>query len=184
MKNVFIAIIMAMSLTNMTQAQKYFTKTGSISFYSDTPMEKIEAHTKSANCVLDGATGKIEFAVLVKSFQFDKALMQEHFNENYMESTKFPKSSFKGQIENFNSLDLSKNQKHKVAVSGQLTIHGVTKDIKNEAMITINNGKMECTSEFDVAVADYGIAIPSVVKDNIAKNVKIKVSSVLEPLKQ
>jgi polyisoprenoid-binding protein YceI len=71
-----------------------------------------------------------------------------------------------------------------VVVSGQLTIHGVTKDISTDAIIIVNNGKLECNADFDVAVADYGISIPAVVKDNIAKNVKIKVSSVLEPLKQ
>jgi hypothetical protein len=111
MKNVITALLMVMILTNIANGQKYFTKTGTISFFSETPMEKIEAQTKSANCVLDASTGKLEFAVLIKSFQFEKALMQEHFNENYMESTKFPKSTFKGQLDNFSSIDLSKKSK-------------------------------------------------------------------------
>ena len=183
MKNVMLSFLILMAAGTLT-GQKYFTKTGSISFFSDTPMEKIEAQTKSASCVLDAASGKIEFAALIKSFQFEKALMQEHFNENYMESSKFPKSTFKGQIDNITDVDFSKNQKYKVKVSGQLTIHGVTKDIKTDATITTNNGKAECNTSFDVAVADYGITIPSVVKDNIAKNVNITVSATLEPLKQ
>ena len=184
MKSISVSIIMLVLSANVIVAQKYFTKTGQVSFYSDTPMEKIEAQTKSANCVLDGATGKIEFAVLIKSFQFEKALMQEHFNENYMESNKFPKSTFKGQIENYSSLDLTKNGKYNVKVKGQLTIHGVTKDVVTDGTIQIQNDKIDCQSTFEVAVADYGIVIPAVVKDNIAKNVKIKVMANLEPLKQ
>ena len=98
MKQVFFAIIFMVSINQVSTAQKYFSKTGQIYFVSDTPMEKIEATNKSSNCVLDMASGKLEFGVLIKGFQFEKALMQEHFNENYMESNKFPKSIFKGQV--------------------------------------------------------------------------------------
>lgn len=184
MKRVLVLSCMLVIIAHASFAQKYFTKTGQISFYSDTPLEKIEAHTKSATCVLDGSNGKMEFAVLIKSFQFEKALMQEHFNENYMESNKFPKSTFKGQIVNFNSVDLSKNGRYNAKVSGQLTIHGETKDVSTDAVIQVQGDKLDCQSTFEVAVADYGITIPAVVKDNIAKVVKIKVMANLEPLKQ
>jgi len=183
MKSIILSAAFLITGVSAVSAQKYFTKTGNISFYSDTPMEKIEGHSKSASCVLDMATGKMEFAVLVKGFQFEKALMQEHFNENYMESTKFPKAVFKGQIADHTAIDLTKNGKHNVKVSGQLTIHGVTKDITTDATINVNNGKLESSSTFNVAVADFGISIPSLVKDNIAKSVKIAVNSNLEPLK-
>ncbi|MBK9745102.1 MAG: YceI family protein [Saprospiraceae bacterium] len=164
-------------------AQKYFTKTGHISFYSDTPLEKIEGHNKSSNCVLDVATGKLEVATLVKGFQFEKALMQEHFNENYMESDKFPKAVFKGQIDNYSKLDISKNGKVTVKVSGDLTMHGVTKKVTTDAMVSINNGKIIADASFNVLLADFNIKIPALVKDQIAKSLKIKVACTLEPLK-
>ncbi len=164
-------------------AQKYFTKTGHISFYSDTPLEKIEGHNKSSNCVLDVATGKLEVATLVKGFQFEKALMQEHFNENYMESDKFPKAVFKGQIDNYSKLDISKNGKVTVKVSGDLTMHGVTKKVTTDAVVSINNGKIIADASFNVLLADFNIKIPALVKDQIAKSLKIKVACTLEPLK-
>ena len=164
-------------------AQKYFTKTGHISFYSDAKLEKIEGHNKSSNCVLDLSTGKLELATLVKGFQFEKALMQEHFNENYMESNKFPKATFKGQIEKYSVLDVSKNGKFPVKVSGDLTMHGVTKKITTEAIIQVVNGKLDADATFNVLLADYNIEIPALVKDQVAKSVKVKVDVTLEPLK-
>ncbi len=167
----------------MVSGQKYFTKTGHVSFYSDTPLEKIEAQNKSSNCVLDLATGKLEFAVLIKGFQFEKALMQEHFNENYLESNKFPKATFKGQIDNYTKIDVTKNGKSTVKVSGDLTLHGVTKKLTTEAMVEVKGGKIDADATFNIIVADYNIAIPSLVKDQISKSVKVKVDATLEVLK-
>lgn len=181
MKQVFFAIIFMVSISQVGTAQKYFTKTGQIYFVSDTPMEKIEATNKSSNCVLDMASGKLEFGVLIKGFQFDKALMQEHFNENYMESNKFPKSTFKGQIDNYKTIDVTKNGKYPVKVSGDLTLHGVSQKVVTDGFVTVNNGKIDADATFDIKVEDYGIEIPSLVKDKIAKNVKIKVDTTLEP---
>jgi hypothetical protein len=183
MKKLSLLAMLIFTLNWHINAQKYFTKTGHISFYSDTPMEKIEGNNKSSNCVLDLSSGKMEFATLVKGFQFEKALMQEHFNENYMESTKYPKASFKGQIENYKPFDLSKNDKIVGKVSGDLTIHGVTKKVTTDATFNITNGKIDAVSTFNILVADYGITIPSLVKDKIAKSVSINVSAKLEPLK-
>ena len=167
----------------MVSGQKYFTKTGHVSFYSDTPLEKIEAQNKSSNCVLDLATGKLEFAVLIKGFQFEKALMQEHFNENYLESNKFPKATFKGQIDNYTKIDVTKNGKSTVKVSGDLTLHGVTKKLTTEALVEVKGGKIDADATFNIIVADYNIAIPSLVKDQISKSVKVKVDATLEVLK-
>lgn len=164
-------------------AQKYFTKTAVVTFQSKTPLENIEATNKSGTCVVDFASGNVEFAVLVKGFQFEKALMQEHFNENYMESSKYPKANFKGTLEGVNSVDLSKNGKHKVKANGQLTIHGVTKPHTSEVLMEVKDGKVISSTSFQVAVADYGISIPALVKDNIAKNVSINVNATLEALK-
>ncbi len=183
MRKFIIGFFLVFLGVQVMSAQKYFTKTGHISFYSDTPLEKIEGHNKSSNCVLDVATGKLEVATLVKGFQFEKALMQEHFNENYMESDKFPKAVFKGQIDNYSKLDISKNGKVTVKVSGDLTMHGVTKKVTTDAMVSINNGKIIADASFNVLLADFNIKIPALVKDQIAKSLKIKVACTLEPLK-
>ena len=183
MRKFIISFFLVFLGVQVMSAQKYFTKTGHISFYSDTPLEKIEGHNKSSNCVLDVATGKLEVATLVKGFQFEKALMQEHFNENYMESDKFPKAVFKGQIDNYSKLDITKNGKVTVKVSGDLTMHGVTKKVTTDAMVSINSGKIIADASFNVLLADFNIKIPALVKDQIAKSLKIKVACTLEPLK-
>ncbi len=183
MKNLVLLIVFVLMNVVFVNAQKVFTKTGHISFYSDTPMEKIEGHNKSSTCVLDLATGNLEYGALIKGFQFEKALMQEHFNENYMESTKFPKAIFKGKIDDYKLIDLTKNGKTNVKVSGKLTIHGVTKDVTTNGIITVNSGKVDADAEFNVMVADYNISIPSLVKDQIARSVKVKVDVTLEALK-
>lgn len=164
-------------------SQKYFTKTAVVSFESKTPLEKIEAINKSGTCVVDFTTGNVEFAVLIKGFQFEKALMQEHFNENYMESSTFPKANFKGKIEGIQNVKVTKNGKHKVIANGQITIHGVTKPLAQEVNIDIKDGKITAGTNFSVTVADFNIVIPSLVRDNIAKIVNVSISSNLEPLK-
>jgi hypothetical protein len=107
-------------------AQKYITKNGYIGFYSHTAMEDIKGDNNQVASVLDISNGDMVFQVLIKSFHFDRALMEEHFNENYMESDKFPKSSFKGKITNLSSVDFSKPGKYDVTVEGELNMHDVT----------------------------------------------------------
>ncbi|MBK9271136.1 MAG: YceI family protein [Saprospiraceae bacterium] len=171
----FICLIGFFSLS--LQAQKYFSKNASIRFYSDTPFEKIDAVNSTANTVLDISTGQIEFAVLVKGFQFEKALMEEHFNENYLESTKYPKSTFKGMIETPTSVNWSKPGSYKVNVKGKLSIHGVTKDVSIPSMFIISEDGITGKSKFKVVPGDYGIKIPSVVKDKIAQEIEISVEA-------
>lgn len=182
MKVYWIALVLIFGSYGFSHGQKYFTKNAEISFYSDTPMEKIEAHNKSSVCVIDFSDGRIEFSTLIKGFQFDKALMQEHFNENYMESDKFPKSQFKGQIMNYSVIQTDQNKRHKVKVNGDLTIHGITKNITAEADITTKSGDVLAEAEFDILVADFGIEIPAVVRDNIAQSVKINIKAALKTL--
>ena len=164
------------------EAQKYFTRAGNIHFSSDASLEKIEATNASATSVLDTESGRIEFAVLIKGFQFEKALMQEHFNENYMESDEFPKSIFKGNIKDVNTVDWTTDGEYPVEVSGDLTIHGVTKPVSIPAQIIIVGGAIKGNCTFQILVADYDIKIPTVVKDNIAKEVEIKIDVNYEPL--
>lgn len=163
-------------------AQKYFSKAGTVSFMSNAPLEKIEAKNASASTVIDAATGNMEWAVLIQGFQFEKALMQDHFNENYMESSKFPKAKFKGKIDNWTSVNLAKDGEYPVKVSGALEIHGVTKQITAEGRIIVKGKTFAAKSKFSVLVADYDIAIPKVVAENIAKQVDIEVHADYQPM--
>jgi len=154
---------------------KYFTKEGHISFHSETKIETIEADNYKATSIFDSNTGDIEFKVLIKAFDFEKALMQEHFNENYMESDQFPKSIFKGKITNIADVDLTTDGTYEVNVVGDMTIHGVTNAVSTTGKMMVEAGKIKATSEFIIKPADYEIKIPTVVVDNIAEELTIKV---------
>ena len=175
MKNLLVFAFLLIVGSIQLNAQKYFVREGKVSFYSDAPVEKIEASNNSATSVIDAESGKMEFAVLIKAFQFEKALMQEHFNENYMESSKFPKAKFKGMITNNAEVDYTKDGTYPVTVKGDLTIHGVTQPVEVSGEISVVNGIVNAKAKFEVAVADYDIKIPAVVQDNIAKTVLIDV---------
>jgi hypothetical protein len=180
-----IAIILAAFLfaASVFAQDKYFTKSGRISFHSRSPMETIEAQHKSVTCVLDTKTGNMQFAILMKGFEFEKALMQEHFNENYVESHKFPKAEFKGQIINSGEINFAKDGNYTARVKGQLTMHGVTKDVEANGTVLVKAGKLQTGAEFIVLLSDYKIEIPKIVKENISNTVKITVDCALEPLK-
>ncbi len=183
MKNLFIILFCIAGLSTI-HAQKYFTRDGFVHFYSETPMETIEADNNKLNCVLDLATGNIQLAALVKVFHFDRALMEEHFNENYMESSKYPKASFKGQITNIANIDFEETEKQPVQIQGTLTIHGVQNAISTQGSLWIVDGKIHAVTAFDIAPEDYGIKIPGVVRDKIAKNIHIDIKLVLQPFEK
>lgn len=175
-KSIFSMAVVLMFSSGLI-GQKYFSKTGEISFSSETAVENIEAVSNSASTVMDLESGKIQWAVLIKSFEFEKALMQEHFNENYMESSKFPKANFKGEIVDASKLDFSKDGKFELMTKGNLTIHGVTQEISVPAIFTITDGVVTGVSVFNVKPSDYEIDIPSVVRDNIAKTLEIEIKA-------
>ena len=125
--------------------------------------------------LLDISTGEMVFQALIKSFHFDRALMEEHFNENYMESDKIPKSSFKGKITNLSSVDFSKNGTYDVTVEGDLTIHDVTNKISTKGTIEVVSGGINANSKFNIVPEDYKISIPGVVRDKINKNLEVTV---------
>ncbi len=178
-----LALVCLLALSQALAQDKYFTKSGQITFFSGTPMENIEAKNSNATSVLDARSGKMEFAVLMKAFKFEKALMEEHFNENYVESGKYPKASFAGVISNIDEIDFKKDGTYKVKVKGNLTIHGVTKEIESPGTITVQNGVVKANSVFNVAPEDYKIEIPKLVRDKIAKQVKVTVNLDYQPLK-
>jgi len=176
MRKITSILIFMLFVSTSVFSQKYLTKNGKISFFSDAPMEKIEALNSQVNAALNISNGELVFKVLMKSFIFEKALMQEHFNENYVESDKYPNSTFKGKIQNINNIDFSKNGKHNVIVEGDLTIHGVTQKVKHPGTIEIKEGKIIAISKFMIALKDYNIKIPNNVLKNIAENIEISVN--------
>jgi len=175
MKKITLLIMMLM-IAMAVDAQKYMTKSGYIGFYSHTPIEDIKADNNQAAGVLDISTGDLVFQALIRSFKFSKALMEEHFNENYMESDKYPKASFKGKITNPGSVNFSKNGNYEVTVEGDLTIRDVTKKISVKGNLEVVTGGINGTSKFNVVPEDYNIKIPGVVKDKIAKTLEVTVS--------
>ncbi|HMU09893.1 MAG TPA: YceI family protein [Ferruginibacter sp.] len=177
MKQVILFTALFIMLLNQAVAQKYYTKNGSISFFSKTSLENIKADNNQVLSVLNAQSGEIQFSVLIKSFHFEKALMEEHFNENYLESEKFPKATFKGSITDMGRVNFSTDGMYTVPVSGDLNMHGVTKKITTTATITLKAGKVSATAKFLVKLADYNISIPSIVKDNIAESVEVTVLS-------
>jgi len=182
MKNLLILLLITGCIFSVS-AQKQFTKTGHIWFYSHAPLEDITAHNYQVTSVMNTENGEMAFKVTMSAFQFEKALMQQHFNEKYVESEKFPESTFKGKIANLSAVDFGKDGEHKTQVEGDLTIHGVTKPVKADGIIIVKDGKVSAKSLFKIAVADYEIKIPSAVKDNIAKEIDINVDITYEPMK-
>jgi polyisoprenoid-binding protein YceI len=146
-------------------------------------MEDIEAHNSQVVSILDISTGEIGVSMLMRSFNFRKALMEEHFNENYIESGKYPKATFKGRITNLDKLDLSRNGKVALEVTGDITLHGVTKPLAIEVEGTVINGTLQAKSVFALAVKDFKIEIPRLVRDNIAETVEVTVSLHYQPMK-
>ena len=164
-------------------SQLYYTKSGRISFYSKAPLEDIESINKTVDCILNTNTGSIQFSALIKSFEFQKALMQEHFNENYLESNKYPRSNFKGTIVNNSQVDYNKTGTYNVTVRGELTIHGISKTIEVNGTIKMGNSP-ELDASFPVKLSDHAISIPSIVKDKVSNTVKVMVNAKLEPYKK
>jgi polyisoprenoid-binding protein YceI len=173
-----IAILLLISLSFSANAQKYLTKNGKVSFFSKTAIEDIEAHNNQMNAALDFSTGTISFRVLIKSFVFEKALMQEHFNENYMESDKYPTSLFSGKIKDFEKIDLTKNGVHKVEVSGDLTIHGVTQKVTTEGTIEVKGGVVIGKADFNVKLKDYKVKKPKAVAEEIKISVNFEAAKI------
>ncbi|HEY0750565.1 MAG TPA: YceI family protein [Chitinophagaceae bacterium] len=184
MKKNLIVVATCLLIAGITHAQgRYFTKTGRIEFSSKAPLEDIDAVNKSVTAVLDAKSGALQFSVLMKGFEFDKALMQEHFNENYIESDKYPKADFKGTITNNGDINYTKPGTYTANVNGKLTIRGITKDVQTTGTIKVEGENLATTSAFNILLSDYNIKIPAVVKDKINNNVKISVNAKLEPLK-
>jgi YceI-like domain len=181
MKKILILNIFLI-ITTFSVSQKMFTRNGEIKFEGSMPaaIEEIAAINKTVSCVFDMQNGNFATLALVKSFKFKAPLMEEHFNENYIESSKFPKATFSGKILNFDVSKLT-SSKNIYDLEGDLSMHGVTKKIKTKIQLSLNSGKITSVASFSIKPKDYEIDIPSIVKDKIAENVKLSINFILEP---
>jgi polyisoprenoid-binding protein YceI len=186
MKNLKLALLtLLIGAPILLSAQRIFTKSANVSFdaTSNKSLEEIDAKTSTGTIVIDAATGAVEAAVLMKSFQFEKALMGEHFNENYVESTKYPKAVFKGKIADQSKVNFKQDGTYNINVTGNMTMHGVTKPVTAPATITVKGGKVSSQTNFTLTLADYGISVPSLVADKVAKVVKVSFGGAMETMK-
>lgn len=161
--------------------ERYLTKNGKISFFSEAALENISAENKQVLSIIDVSNGNIAISILMKSFLFEKALMQEHFNENYVESDKYPKAIFKGKIAD---IELITNESKKFEIKGIITIHGESKEIIIEAAILKVNENLVVSGSFTINLDDFKVKIPAVVAKNIAKEIKISFDLKHEPFKK
>ena len=180
MKNLLILIVL--SVSTQAYAQRYFSKTAHIKFFSHTSAEDIKANNYKSSIIIDKASGVVQVEGLIKMFEFEKALMQEHFNENYLESDTYPKATFKGKG-NFSGVNFAADGNYSVNVAGQLTMHGATKDVSATATIKISGGKIEGSTKFYINPRDYNVKIPDVVKGQISDKIEVTVKATLQPLK-
>jgi len=173
MKKILSLILLIGICAYTAHAQRLKTTTGQVSFYSEAPMENIEANSAKVTSILDLEKGDMAFLIPITSFQFEKKLMQEHFNENYLESEKYPDATFKGKLLNY---DPNAKGEQSVKAKGQMTIHGVTKEIDVEGTLKPSGNGMELKTKFPIRVADYKIKIPKIVFYNIAEVVDVTIN--------
>ncbi len=159
--------------------QKYSIEKGEIRFFSDAPVEDIEAANNVIGSMFNAGTTEIVYIVKIRDFVFPKALMREHFNEKYMESEKFPKATFQGKINGFKP---GQAGVQKVNAVGKLSIHGVTKDIDIPGTIEFSDNKLLMKSKFVVKLKDYNIKIPTIVWQNIAEDIEVTVDFIYKPI--
>ena len=162
-------------LLNSLAAQPLVTRSGYAAFFSETPLEDIKAENRQVHAIIDPAKKTLAFALLMKGFLFDKELMQEHFNENFVESDKYPKSTFTGSYTG--DVDLNRNGSYNVQVTGNLVLHGVTKNISVPATLQVQDKKLYGQSRFNLKPADFNIKIPSLVRDKIAQQIEVLVKT-------
>lgn len=180
----YFTLLLVLGISGSTFAQKQLTREAFIRFYSETPVENIEATTKEASSVIDFEKGEFVCQVLMKSFLFEKALMQEHFNENYVESEKYPKAVFKGAFQDWPGAKTFKaDGDHKLKVTGTMSIHGVEQPLETDCVLTIKDGKASLSAEFFVSPQDHKIEIPGAVVDKIAKEILVTFKAAYQPLK-
>jgi hypothetical protein len=171
-----VSAIICLSLIRPESAfsQLYSTRAGFVGFYSKTALEDIKGENNQVYAIIDAGKKNLAFAALLKGFIFPKELMQVHFNENYVESDKYPKATFSGAYTGDVAPD--KDGLYKVMVKGNLTLHNTTKPIETPATLEVKAGHLIGVAEFKVKPEDFNISIPSVVRDKIDKEITVKIN--------
>ncbi|MFN8713150.1 MAG: YceI family protein [Bacteroidota bacterium] len=170
----FAFLVLALgAFVTTASAQIYKAQSRSVKFYSHTALEDISAVDTTAIMILNTTTNDVIVSMNIKGFDFPNELMEEHFNENYMESEKFPKASFKGKINE--KVDYKKDGTYNVTITGTLGMHGVDKARTIPATIVVKGGKITVDCKFMVALKDHNVAVPSAVGAKIAESVEVTV---------
>lgn len=179
MKNTILFLLLL--LVTITFAQdKMITNTGKVTFEASVPsFEEVKALNENTSCVINTKTGEIASLALMKGFRFKMALMEKHFNENYIESSKYPKATFKGKIQNFDANILTSKARDYILV-GKLELHGKSKDLNTIAKIKKTGEGIEIITAFNVNTDDFDITIPSLVKSKVSKNVNIRTTFLVQ----
>jgi len=182
-----MVILTVLSITlpfgrTFAQTGMYATTAGNTRFSSETPLENINAENKKSQAILNTANNELAIRMNMRDFVFPNKLMQEHFNENYIESEKFPTATFSGKVDN--APDYSKDGQYDVLATGKFTVHGVTKERTIKGKMKIEGGKITLNSDFDVALADHKIDVPEIVFVKIAQVIRVKSQYVLAPYKK
>lgn len=173
MSKAALLLIVSLSCFLDASSQLYMTRNGFIGFYSKTAMEDIQAENNQVYAVIDPSKKNLAFTLLMKGFIFRKELMQVHFNENYVESDKYPKASFSGVYTG--EFIPGKNGVYQVIVKGNLTIHNITRSLEKPARLEVADGKLTGFADFTIRPEDYDIKIPSIVRDKISEFITVHV---------
>ncbi|WP_461303560.1 YceI family protein [Aureisphaera sp.] len=173
MKNTKYLIVLLLLICTNGFAQKYMTKNGTIDFEASVPsFEEVKAKNNAVSAILNSETGELASLALIQGFRFKVALMEEHFNENYMESSQYPKAIVKGKIEGLNRDELSEDITT-YNFNGTITIHGVEQPLQTQVNLASNGDAIEMTTSFVLKPEDFEIEIPSIVSNKIAGEVTV-----------
>lgn len=176
----YFALLLIFCATSQAFAQlKYGVEASRLTFFSDGAIEDIRAVNTRVTSIFDAGRGDIAMLLRIKDFQFDKKLMQVHFNEKFLESEKYPKSTFIGQVSGF---DPQKNGVQRVTATGKLLIHGVTREVQVPGTLELRDKALHLKTKFKIKLADYDIAIPQIVWQNIAEEVELDLDIKFSPL--
>ena len=182
MKKVIFVVAVILFAIPAIHAQKYLTKVGVIDIHSETSLFVIEAKNQKVASILNTEDGEIVVSTLARSFKFKEALVEEHFNENYMESHLFPKAQFKGKIVNISQVNFSKNGTYIIQIAGDLTMHGETNPVKATGELIIKAGVISASTEFFVSLEQYKIRVEEQYKDRIDDKIKLTIHFDLKPM--
>jgi len=181
---VILTVLGMVCQTSQVNAQNalYSTNGGNTRFSSETPLENINAENKKTQAILNTSTGELAIRMSMTDFVFPNKLMQEHFNENYIESAKYPTATFSGKIDK--AIDYTKDGEYDASATGKFTVHGVTQTKTISGKMKIESGKISIASNFQVPLTDHKIDVPEIVFVKIAQKIDVKTQYTLAPLKK